>query len=120
MPASPSPTRGKIGSTRTGARVSGAGHWEKYCSRHHCSLARAWKLQGKDARHSRVKVACRFCRIAYQMVAGKKVFRHPGMKERHYILDKLTHFHHDHDTPAPELLRNLQAAIEQLPRPEYQ
>src|SRR3990167_7271609 len=28
------------------------------------------------------------CRIAFQMVAGRQVFRHPGIQGRHYILDK--------------------------------
>src|SRR6266851_2203070 len=34
---------------------------------------------------------------------------------RHYILDKLSAFHRDHDTGMAELLRDLQAAIGQLP-----
>ena len=61
----------------------------------------------------RVKVGLRFCRIAFQMVAGRQVFRHPSLQGRHYILDKLIAFHREHDTPMAELLRDLQAAIEQ-------
>jgi hypothetical protein len=53
------------------------------------------------------------------MVAGQHVFRHPGLQGRHYILDKVTAFHRDHETPMPQVLRDLQAAIAQLPRPEY-
>jgi transposase len=52
-------------------------------------------------------------------VAGRQVFRHPCVQGRHAILDKLAAFHREHDTAMPELLRQLQAAIEHLPRPEY-
>jgi transposase len=89
------------------------------CNHHFNVLAHGWKAQGKDPRHSRVKVALRFCRIAYQMVAGRQVFRHPGVQGRHYVLDKLSAFHREHDTGAAELLRDLQAAVAQVPQPEY-
>ncbi len=90
------------------------------CNHHFNILAHAWTAQGKDPRHTRVKVALRFCRIAYHIVAGRQVFHHPCLQERHYILDKLTHFHGEHGTGTTDLLRDLQAAIAQLPRPEYQ
>ena len=61
----------------------------------------------------------RFCRIAFQMVAGRQVFRHPGIQGRHYILDKLIAFHRDHDTPGRQL-RDLQAALAQVPPSEHQ
>ena len=89
------------------------------CNRHFNVLAHHWKVAGKDPRHTRVKVGQRFCRIAYQMVAGRQVFRHPCLQGRHYILDKLSAFHRDHGTPMPALLRDLQTAIAQLPRAEY-
>jgi transposase len=89
------------------------------CNHHFNVLAHHWKVAGKDPRHTRVKVGQRFCRIAYQMVAGRQVFRHPCLQGRHYILDKLSAFHRDHETPVPALLRDLEAAIGQLPRAEY-
>ncbi len=61
----------------------------------------------------------RFCRIAFQMVAGRQVFRHPAIPGRHYILDKLNAFHRDHGTGMVEVLRDLQAAIGQLPSREH-
>jgi hypothetical protein len=66
-----------------------------------------------------VKVGHRFCRIAYQMVAGRQVFRHPGIQGRHYILDKLNAFHRLHNTATADWLGDLQAAIDQLPRDAY-
>jgi transposase len=89
------------------------------CNHHFQALATTWAAQGKDPRHSRVKVALRFCRIAFPMVAGRQVFRHPCLQGRHYLLDKLTAFHRGHDTPMPQVLADLQAAIGQVPRQEY-
>jgi hypothetical protein len=89
------------------------------CNHHFGVLARQWAAQGKDARHSRIKVALRLCRIAFQMVAGRQVFHHPAIQGRHYILDKLSAFHRDHDTGMVTVLADLQAAIQQLPPREY-
>ena len=90
-------------------------------SNHHFNvLNHHWKVAGRDPRDIRIRVADRFCRISFHMVAGGQVFRHPGVQGRHYILDKLTAFHREHETPGPELLRDLEAAVAQLPRKEYQ
>jgi transposase len=89
------------------------------CNHHFNVLAHTWQGQKKDPRHTRVKVGLRFCRIAYQIVAGRQVFRHPGLQGRHYVLDKLMAFHRDHDTGAAEHLRDLQAALGQVPEREH-
>ena len=89
------------------------------CNHHFQALATQWAAQGKDPRDTRIKVGMRFCRIAFQMVAGRQVFRHPCIQGRHYILDKLTAFHREHDTGMVDVLRDLQAAIGQLPPPAY-
>jgi hypothetical protein len=89
------------------------------CNHHFRVLATQWANQGKDPRHSRIKVGLRFCRIAFQMVAGRHVFRHPSIQGRHYILDKLTAFHRAHDTAMTEVLRDLHAALGQIPHREY-
>jgi transposase len=85
------------------------------CNHHFQHLATQWASQGKDPRDIHVRVGLRFCRIAFQMVAGRQVFRHPCIPGRHYILDKLNAFHREHDTAMPDVLRDLQAAIDQLP-----
>src|ERR1700736_6079973 len=89
------------------------------CNHHFRALAARWSAQGKDPRHSHVRVGLRFCRIAFQMVPGRQVFRHPCIQGRHYILDKLTAFHRQHDTGMTELLRDLQATITQVPQREH-
>lgn len=89
------------------------------CNHHFRQLATLWSGLGKDPRHTRVKVGLRFCRIAFQMVAGRQVFCHPCVRGRHYILDKLNAFHRDHETAMADVLRDLQAAIAQLPPREH-
>jgi transposase len=89
------------------------------CNNHFKHLASLWRSQGKDSRDIHVRVGLRFCRIAFQMVAGGQVFRHPCIPGRHYILDKLSAFHLEHQSPMADLLRDLQAAIGQLPPREY-
>ena len=50
------------------------------------------------------------------MLIGPRLFPHPCCRPRHYILDKLLHFQHDHDTPMATALQDLHAAVEQLPQ----
>ena len=81
--------------------------------------AEVWTALKRDARHVRVQVASRFCRIAYLMVAGGQVFRHPCCQKRDYILDKLVTFHRNHAISSMETLQNVQAAVGQLPTNEH-
>jgi transposase len=89
------------------------------CNQHFRVLASCWRMAGKDPRQTHVKVAFRFCRIAYQIVAGRQVFRHPCLQGRSYILQKLNAFHEEHETLAPDILRDLQNATEQIPVKEH-
>jgi transposase len=85
------------------------------CNPHFVELAAGWRQAGEDARRICVKVANRLCRILYQVVAGRQVFCHPQLKERHYILDKLVAFHRAHGSDAASVQRDLEAAAAQLP-----
>jgi transposase len=89
------------------------------CNQHFNVLATRWRTLGKDPRHSHVKIALRFARIAFSMVAGRQVFRHPCLRERHTILDKLLGFHHEHDTPWEQTLADLNRTIGQIPAKEH-
>ena len=89
------------------------------CNHYFKAKAAHWRAAGKDPRHSHVKVGARFCRISYHMVAGRQVFRHPCLRERSYILDKLLAFHTEHQTPMPETLQDLNQALEHVPSREY-
>jgi transposase len=86
------------------------------CNHYFRLMSERWKAMGRDPRTNHVRVACRFCRIAFQIVAGRRVFDHPGMRERHYVLDKLNAFHRDHGTGTAQVMADLLAATAQLPR----
>jgi transposase len=89
------------------------------CNQHFRGLAAMWQKYGHGPQWCRVAVASRFSRIAYQIVAGQQVFRHPSCRERDYILDKLLEFHKQHSTPPQQILTDLQAAAAQVPKPEH-
>ena len=86
---------------------------------HFRGLARRWREADKDPRDAHVKVAGRFCRVAYQMLAGRQVYRHPCCQGRDYIIEKLIKFQNQHETPLPQVLADLEAAASQIPRDEY-
>jgi hypothetical protein len=99
-----------------GAAILGIADNLIICNDHFGQLVRCWKAQGKDPRHSRIKLACGFCRIASHMVAGRQVFRHRSIPGRHYILDKLNTFHREHQTPLEQTTADLLAVIAHVPR----
>jgi len=82
-------------------------------------LKERWQAKGMDHRDMCVHAAKRFCRIAYQMVAGGQVFRHPSCQRRDAILRKLSCFHADHGTSMAQVMSDLQAAIDHIPKSEH-
>jgi transposase len=89
------------------------------CNQHFRVLNSRWRALGKDPGLSHVKIGLRFVRIAFHMVAGRRVFRHPCLQQRHTILDKLLAFHRDHDTPWEQTLADLNRTVQHLPTREY-
>jgi len=85
------------------------------CNHYFANLAAKWRERKDDPRLIRVRVAMRFCRISFQMVAGGKVFDHPAARQRDYVLSKLITFHHQHQTPALAVQQDLAQAAAQLP-----
>jgi transposase len=85
------------------------------CNEHFRLLAAGWRLKGKDSRDIHVKIAGRFCRIAYHVVAGRQAFQHPSACQRDYILGKMIRFSTDHEIAGDDFTRILHAAIGQLP-----
>jgi transposase len=77
--------------------------------------AAAWKKAEVDPRLQRVRIAKRFTRLAYAMLAGRQIIPHPCCRDPHYILDKLLMFHLEHEANAAQVRNCLQAAAAQLP-----
>jgi transposase len=86
------------------------------CNAYYHGKADLWKQRGVDARDLRCRVANRAARSVFQMVSGRRLYRHPSRLGRQYVLDKLLAFHQDHGTPPHEILRDLQQAADQVPR----
>jgi transposase len=89
------------------------------CNPYYRGHALRCKDRELDPRLIRVKIAGRFSRVLFQMVAGGKVFQHPACQQRDDILQKLLAFHHVHGTPLDQALRNLETARTQIPALEY-
>jgi transposase len=89
-------------------------------NQHFGVLAAGWRLKDVDHRDICVRVAGRFCRIAFQMVAGRMTYRHPCSQHRDYLLTKLMKFLIEHEVAPDQLLRILDAATAQLPASDHQ
>lgn len=89
------------------------------CNHYFAKLAASWRLRNPEPRLIRVRVAQRFSRISFQMVAGCNVFNHPAARQRDCILKKLITFHHQHQTPALQVQLDLNHATQHLPPGEY-
>ncbi len=88
------------------------------CNDHFSVLAAKWTDQGKDPRSVHVRVAGRFSRIAFQMVAGTAGFQHPACGGPPAVMSKLIEFHKGHDISTEMMRTNLKRAAAQLPRAE--
>ena len=84
------------------------------CNHYFRALQEPWRRAGKDPRWIRVKVAKRFSRLAYALVAGGHLFPHPCRQPSHSILAKLLEFHSDHGTPLADVRQDLDTVLAQL------
>jgi len=83
------------------------------------SQADVQRKQKADERVIRVRVAKKFTRLAYVVLAGRQVLRHACCQPGDSILLKLSEFHRLHHTGARQLLVDLQAVVDQLPKKAY-
>lgn len=89
------------------------------CNAYFRARGQIWRAQHKDPRDVHVRVATRFCRIAFQIVAGRQVFQHPGCRSRDYVLEKLWKFLQPSSTPLSQTMTILQTATAQIPDREF-
>jgi transposase len=84
------------------------------CNDHFRVLAAKWSDQGHDPRAIRVRVAGRFARIAFAVVAGTAAIRHPSCQGEPAVMAKLIEFHNSHDIDIETTQTNLGRAAVQL------
>ncbi len=88
-------------------------------ARHFRAQADLQRCGGADERAIRVRVAKKFTRLSFTVLAGRQVLRHACCQPGDAILLKLSEFHRLHHTPAAQILTDLQAAVDQLPQKAY-
>ena len=86
------------------------------CNAHYRSKFQFWKQRRVDSRDIRCRIANRAARAVFQMVSGRKLYRHPSRLDRGYVLDKLLVFHRTHQTLPHEIVGDLQQAARQIPK----
>jgi transposase len=85
---------------------------------HYRGKSELWKQRGVTPRDVRSRIANRVTRTVFQMVGGRKLYHHPSRLDRSYVMAKLLEFHKEHATAPAEILRDLNAAATQIPKPE--
>lgn len=75
-----------------------------------------WKSQGHTPRDLRCRIANRFTRTVFHMVAGRKIYQHRSRLDRGYVMQKLLEFLRERQTPAATILTTLKDAADQLPK----
>jgi transposase len=85
------------------------------CNEHFSLLARSLQLRDMPGPKVHIAIGNRFVRIAYRMVAGGQVYRHPSSLQRDYIIQKLIKFYNQHDLHINDTLSALQVAVDHLP-----
>ena len=86
------------------------------CNAHYRGRFQLWKQRRVDSRDIRCRIANRAVRPVFQMVSGRKLYRHPSRLDRGYVLEKLLEFHRAHGTPPDEIVGHLQQAARQIPK----
>jgi transposase len=82
---------------------------------HYRGQAALWRVKEVNRCAQRVRVAKRFTRLAYAMLAGRQIVPHACCREPHYILDKLLAFLLEHAAVHAQVRECLDAATQQLP-----
>ena len=85
------------------------------CNAYWRPKAADWKSRGGDPRDIRCRIANRLTRVVFQMISGRRLYRHPSRLDRGYVLEKLLVFHREHGTPPHVVGADLNQAAQQIP-----
>jgi hypothetical protein len=82
--------------------------------------AQQWKSLGVPPLAVIVRIANRFCRISFHMVARRTRFRHPCSQTRDYVMAKLLRFTQEQGLSVEQTQRMLLEAARQMTAPDLQ
>lgn len=88
------------------------------CNAYYRGLSALWTQQKVDPRDRRCRIANRAMRMVFQLVGGRQVWRGHGIK-REYMLFKIREFHREHSTPLDQTVRDMNLALNWLPKATY-
>lgn len=89
------------------------------CNAYYRGKFQLWRQRRVDSRDIRCRIANRAVRPVFQMVSGRKLYRHPSRLDRGYVMEKLLAFHREHQTPPHKIVGDLQQAAEQIPKRDH-
>lgn len=81
--------------------------------------AKAWETNEVAPRDIRCRIANRLTGTVFQMVSGRRLYRHPSRLSRDYVMQKLMTYHQDHHTPPHVIVRDLEQAARQIPTSDH-
>ena len=90
------------------------------CNRFFKALKKRWVAAGMNEQAMSVRVAKRFCRIAYQMAAGGQVFRHPSCREApRHPPQAVDLSRRARGSSMAQVMTDLQVATDHIPKSEH-
>jgi transposase len=87
------------------------------CNSYYRGQAQLWKQRHVNARDTHCRIANRVTRPVFQIVSGRKLYRHHGQLDRGYVMDKLLAFLRDHHVPPHAIVGVMRQAVAQIPEP---
>jgi transposase len=89
------------------------------CNTYYRSQAQLWKQRRVDSRDIRCRIANRVTRPVFQIVMGRKLYRHPGQLDSGYVMEKLLTFLRDHHVPPHTIVGVIRQAATQIPKQDW-
>ncbi len=86
------------------------------CNSYYRGQSQLWKQRRVDSRDIHCRIANRATRPIFQIVSGRKLYRHPGQLDRGYVMDKLMTFLRDHHVPPHAIVAIMHQAAAQIPK----
>jgi len=81
------------------------------CNTYWREKARDGQSRGVDPRDIRCRIAGKLAGTVFQMMMGRRLYRHPSRLDRGYVMDKLLTYHREHHTPPHVIVGDLERVV---------